>query len=484
MNQLFKQYFFKIASPYRLLGYICLFAMVLIYHYQSDQWQMLAFLFVIFTSLYLINQPLQKMVAKHKLNLTRYVAFGLDVIVFFLALWIVDFNFILSVCALIGLFYILVYEQQNTEYLLIFILMTLVCLVLSNMMEFQQHLYMITPTTFVLYMILLSVFVFSGMFAQSKKLLFLENQNQTYYQQMIHYMDFSNQISRYAPAQLWQAIMRGESEAKIEYKRKKLTIFFSDIQGFTQLSETLIPEDLAYLLNEYLRHMTQIARQYNGTIDKFMGDGILIFFGDIDSNGLQNDAKACINMALAMQQQMKILRERWKKMGYPALHVRMGISTGYCHVGNYGTADRMAYTIVGREANLAARIQSQAEIDEILVADSTYQLIYDEFLCIEKPPVMLKGIQEPISTWQIFERYEQQMPLNIQKSFDFESKGFNLLLDLDEVERKQYPEVLNTLESMMKRIQLQQELTNEQGVVELREEDKVHHQKANSKEVE
>lgn len=475
MNQLFKQYFFKIASPYRLLGYICLFAMVLIYHNQANQWQMLSFIFAVFLALYFCNQPLQKMVAKHNLNLTRYVSFGLDVIVFFLALWLVDFNFILSSLGLVGLFYILVYKQRNTEYLLIFILLTLICLALTNIMEFQQHLNVMTPTTFILYILVLSIFIFSGMFAQTKRLSFLEEQNQAYYQQMIHYMDFSNQISRYAPAQLWQAIMRGESEAKIEYKRKKLTIFFSDIQGFTQLSETLIPEDLAYLLNEYLRQMTQIARQYNGTIDKFMGDGILIFFGDIDSQGLQNDAKACLNMALAMQQQMKILRERWKKMGYPALHIRMGISTGYCHVGNYGTADRMAYTIVGREANLAARIQSQAEIDEILVSDSTYQLIFDEFLCIEKPTVLLKGIQEPIRTWQIFERYEQQAPLNVQKSFDFEAKGFNLLLDLDEIERQQYPEVLETLDKMMKRIQMQQELTNENGVVELRKEDETHH---------
>ncbi len=156
--------------------------------------------------------------------------------------------------------------------------------------------------------------------------------------------------------------MKGESEAKIEYKRKKLTIFFSDIQGFTELSETLIPDDLAFLLNDYLSHMTEIAKQYEATVDKFMGDAILIFFGDPNSQGVEQDAKTCVDMAIAMRQQMKLLRERWVKMGYPPLHIRMGISTGYCHVGNYGAAHRMAYTIVGRDANLAARLQSAAEV--------------------------------------------------------------------------------------------------------------------------
>lgn len=94
---------------------------------------------------------------------------------------------------------------------------------------------------------------------------------------MTRYIAFANQLSRYAPLQLWQSIMRGEAEAKIEYKRKKMTVFFSDIQGFTELSETLIPDDLAFLLNDYLSHMTEIAKQYEATVDKFMGDAILIF---------------------------------------------------------------------------------------------------------------------------------------------------------------------------------------------------------------
>ena len=108
--------------------------------------------------------------------------------------------------------------------------------------------------------------------------------------------------------------------------------------------------------------------------------------------------KTVLIWAIAMRQQMKFLRERWVKMGYAALHIRMGVSTGYCHVGNYGAVHRMAYTIVGRDANLAARLQYAADIDEILVSDETYKLIKNDYLCAPKTPIELKGIQGKVRT--------------------------------------------------------------------------------------
>lgn len=300
----------------------------------------------------------------------------------------------------------------------------------------------------------------------------LEKQKNNYYTEMNRYIELSNQLSRYAPLQLWQAIMRGETHAKLEYKRKKITIFFSDIQGFTEVSENLIPDDLAFLLNDYLSHMTEIAKQYGGTIDKFMGDAILIFFGDPDSQGVEQDAKKCIDMSIAMRQQMKFLRERWLKMGYPALHIRMGISTGYCHVGNYGAVHRMTYTIVGRDANLAARLQSIAKIDEILISDSTYRLIKDNYLCTPKQPVVLKGIDGLVNTWQVMEKYSADEHEN-QQWFDYEYKGFHLLLNLEEVQNFEYSELTQILEKMIERIKLQQEITNYVGLARLRAEDEI-----------
>lgn len=268
------------------------------------------------------------------------------------------------------------------------------------------------------------------------------------------YLTLANNLARYAPTQLWQSIARGDYEAKIDNKRKKLTIFFSDIQGFTELSEQLLPDDLAFILNDYFEHMTDIARRYGGTVDKYMGDAILIFFGDPESNGAKEDATSCVNMAIAMLNEMKILRERWKRLGYIGLHVRMGINTGYCHVGNFGTRSRMSYTIVGRDANLAARLQTAADIDQILISESTYHLVKDSFTCIEKGKLSLKGLSEPVSTWQIIGK--QQAHQASHRWIDYELQGFNLQLDLNELKPYEGAKAIQILEQVTKRLKLEE----------------------------
>jgi len=148
------------------------------------------------------------------------------------------------------------------------------------------------------------------------------------------------------------------------------------------------------------------------------------------------------------------------------------VSTGYCHVGNYGAVHRMAYTIVGRDANLAARLQSAAEIDEILISDETFKLIKNNYLCAPKEPIELKGIQGLVRTWQVMERYSETKNEN-QQWFDYEYKGFHLVLNLEEVQNFEYSELVNVLEKMIERIKVQQELTNSQGVAKLKAEDEI-----------
>ncbi|MDO4223271.1 MAG: adenylate/guanylate cyclase domain-containing protein, partial [Acinetobacter sp.] len=309
----------KTSSPYRLLSYCTLFLTVLIYQLYLQEWQQVLSVPIVLFLLYILASFIPK---KSPLKRYRYAYFLIDMLACAFILWQLEFNFILSVFILSGLFFSLAFQKAPFEKFLVFFIASAWILWPSLQLPLIQHLSVFSPLLFLIYVLLLAAFIFLGIYWQNQQLVATRKKKDTYYQQMVHYMDFANQLSRYAPSQLWQAIIRGESEAKIEYKRKKLTIFFSDIQGFTQLSESLIPEDLAYLLNEYLRHMTQISRQYNATIDKFMGDGILMFFGDIDSKGIEQDAKSCVDMAIAMRQQMKILRERWQKMGYPALHIR------------------------------------------------------------------------------------------------------------------------------------------------------------------
>ena len=148
----------------------------------------------------------------------------------------------------------------------------------------------------------------------------------------------------------------------IATERKKLTIFFSDIVNFTATTERLQPEELTRLLNEYLSEMSAIAARHGGTVDKFIGDAMLVFFGDPETKGVAEDAKAGVAMALEMQQRLAELDEAWRRRGIEQpFRARMGINSGYCNVGNFGSGDRMDYTIIGAEANLAARLQSIAD---------------------------------------------------------------------------------------------------------------------------
>jgi adenylate cyclase len=259
------------------------------------------------------------------------------------------------------------------------------------------------------------------------------------------FMNIANKIARYAPSQVWQSIVRGDRDARIENKRKKLTIFFSDIQGFTELSETLLPDDLATILNTYFEHMSDLAKKYGGTIDKFIGDALLIFFGDPTTQGPRADALACVEMAIAMRRENKLLRQKWKALGFEGLHVRMGITTGYCHVGNFGSNSRMSYTIIGRDANLAARLQGAADPDEILISNDTYLLIRDRINCRERGLMQLKGIAKPMQTWQVIDAYQNTQTYN-RRWMEFEMDGFNLQLDMDEVKSYDRERILQALQ--------------------------------------
>ena len=185
--------------------------------------------------------------------------------------------------------------------------------------------------------------------------------------------------------QVYKSIFSGEKNVKIEAYRKKLTVFFSDIKGFTDLTDRLEPEVLSSLLNNYLNEMSNIALKHGGTIDKFIGDAILIFFGDPETQGEKKDARACVLMALEMRERMKYLRRMWEDQGISKpLEIRIGINTGYCNVGNFGSEDRLDYTIVGGEVNLASRLESNAEVGQILISHETYSMVKEKILCEKK----------------------------------------------------------------------------------------------------
>jgi adenylate cyclase len=207
----------------------------------------------------------------------------------------------------------------------------------------------------------------------------------------------STKISRYLSPQIYKSIFSGQKDVTIHTERKKLTIFFSDIKDFTATTERLQPEQITQLLNEYFTEMSNIALAHGGTVDKFVGDAMLVFFGDPESHGDTEDAGACVRMAIEMQHRIASLNAQWRNNGieYP-FRVRMGINTGYCNVGNFGSNDRMDYTIIGAEANLAARLQSIAEPGQIVMSYETYALVRDTVAARALPPMTMKGISRDV----------------------------------------------------------------------------------------
>ncbi len=199
----------------------------------------------------------------------------------------------------------------------------------------------------------------------------------------------SNKLSKYLSPQVYKSIFSGEKEVKIESYRRKLTVFFSDIVNFTPIAETMDHLSLTRWLNGYLDEMTSIAMEYQGTLDKYIGDAIMVFFGDPLSSGEQADALACVRMALAMQAKARMLD----------IGVRIGISSGECTVGNFGSMDRMEYTIIGKEVNLASRLESNSRVGNILISDSTYALVKDKIACQKRGMIRMKGINRDVMTY-------------------------------------------------------------------------------------
>ncbi|MDY0874484.1 adenylate/guanylate cyclase domain-containing protein [Dongia rigui] len=207
----------------------------------------------------------------------------------------------------------------------------------------------------------------------------------------------SLKISRYLSPQIYKSIFSGQRDVVVHTERKRLTIFFSDIKDFTATTERLQPEALTHMLNEYLTEMSAIAQRHGGTLDKFIGDAVLVFFGDPETKGPAEDARACLKMAIDMQRRLDELKTKWRLEGTEEpFIVRMGINTGFCNVGNFGSSDRMDYTIIGAEANLAARLQSIAEAGQIVLSYETYALTQDLILAHPLAPITMKGIPREV----------------------------------------------------------------------------------------
>jgi adenylate cyclase len=258
-------------------------------------------------------------------------------------------------------------------------------------------------------------------------------------------------LAKYLSPQVWESIFSGKKSVRLETQRKKLTVFFSDIKGFTELSEELEAEALTDMLNSYLNEMSKICLKYGGTIDKFIGDAVMVFFGDPNSKGAKKDAVAAVSMAIAMRKHMKVLRQQWRAQGITKpLEIRMGLNTGYCTVGNFGADTRMDYTIIGRDVNLASRLESSAEAGEILISHETYSMIKDVIMCRDKGQISVKGFSRPV---QIYQVVDFRRDLGATSSYvEHELPGFSMYLDTNGIQNFDKQRVIQALQQAAEKL--------------------------------
>ncbi|MCS6316353.1 MAG: adenylate/guanylate cyclase domain-containing protein, partial [Nitrospira sp.] len=212
-------------------------------------------------------------------------------------------------------------------------------------------------------------------------------------------------FDKYMSSEVVEEIMRNPEAIKLGGEKKEITIFFSDIAGFTTISEKMSPEDLVTLLNRYLSAMTTIIKNtHRGNVNKYLGDGIMALFGA--PLGDPKHASLACYAALDCQVELARLREVWKREGLPEIGARIGLNSGPCIVGNMGSEERMEYTVTGDSVNLASRLEGASKYYDtlILIGQRTAELAKNDIEVREIDLLRVKGKKEPVVVFELLAR--------------------------------------------------------------------------------
>ena len=252
-------------------------------------------------------------------------------------------------------------------------------------------------------------------------------------------------FSQYLSPTVIDQIVENPDMLQLGGEKREMTPFFSDIQGFSTISEGLTPEELVQLLNEYLTAMCDIVSSYHGTIDKFEGDAIIAFWGA--PLELPDHATIACHAAIDMQKKNEEMRKTLREQNRPMLYTRIGMSSGSVVVGNMGSADRMDYTMMGDVVNLAARLEGVNKFYQTftMIPQSTYELAKDDIDTRQLDVIRVVGKKEPISVYEVLERknqtsseksgvvekYLKALKLYEERNFADASKEFEKVLAID-----------------------------------------------------
>jgi class 3 adenylate cyclase len=223
----------------------------------------------------------------------------------------------------------------------------------------------------------------------------------------------TEELRRYVSPQVADAIVVEGSRLTLTPTRRNLSILVSDIRGFTEMAERMEPEELVDALNQYFTALTEVIFSHGGTLDKYLGDGILAFFGD--PIPFEDHAERAVAAAFGTQEVLERLRSKWMLKYDEELTVGIGISTGYVTVGNIGSEDRIEYTVIGNHVNVASRLANSALPGQILVTDRTMAAVKDYVVGTEVEEMTLKGVQRPVRIFEITQR-EAAVPSDVRQS--------------------------------------------------------------------
>ena len=210
-------------------------------------------------------------------------------------------------------------------------------------------------------------------------------------------------LQRFMPQAVAESIRTGQIGPAQTFERRLVTVLFTDIVDFTPLTDRLEPNKLAAILNEYLREMTALALLHGGTVDKFIGDSLMVLFGAPQEKSPEEQAWGAVQTGMAMQHQIREMTVRWGEVVNHNFRMRVGINTGMVTLGVFGSDLLQSYTVIGQPVNVASRLEGQAEPGTTLISDSTYRLIKDKIRAESIGTMRLKGVLEPIEAFKVLE---------------------------------------------------------------------------------
>ena len=230
-------------------------------------------------------------------------------------------------------------------------------------------------------------------------------------------------FSHYVPEKVIQEIINYPEKLTLGGEERVVTVLFSDVAGFTTLSESMTPKELVALLNEYLTAMTDIILRHDGIIDKFEGDAIMAEFG-VPVSFEKHEKKACL-AALEMQAKLRELRYKWKKEGKPELHARIGINTGEMIVGNMGSNTVFDYTVIGDHVNLGSRLEgaNKAYQTNIMVSGFTQETVKNDFIFRPLDLIRVKGKSKPVQVFELIGTLETKFTDQFLEMLDLFNQG-------------------------------------------------------------